>query len=117
MLTGREEEEFRKIMDALASSDPKLVELARPSRWRTGVGVLAVLAGMLALIVSVSVNLPIIGIAGFLVALTGATLTYQALTRRPFASDAGSTDVPATARASAVGTWAERRWRNRQGRD
>ena len=70
--------------EALAVDDPRLVSAmsgsAGVSRNRLGLGVALVIAGLATLFGGLIAQITIIGLGGFLIALTGSVLVYRAAT-------------------------------------
>ena len=83
-LSEQEQKLLEQMEQALYADDPKFASNLRSpgtvaTRKRAALGVLAVLAGMGLLVLGVAVG-PAIGVAGFVIMLVGAVLTYSAFT-------------------------------------
>lgn len=115
MLSGREEDEFRKIAEALKRTDPQLVRIPGPSKARSGLGVLLTLTGLVLLVVAVAVNVTALGVAGFVISLAGAWLTYRALRQPVQGRPSGASPGAASVANGGLTEWAERRWQKRNG--
>ena len=82
-LSDHEESQLRSIAEQFYRESPDLADslsLPRHSRaanLQTGSGVLLVLAGIACLLAAVAVNVTVLGVAAFLLMLTGAVLAYR----------------------------------------
>ena len=96
-LSEHERRLLAQMEEALAADDPRLVSAmsgsAGLSRNRLGLGVALVIAGLAILFGGLIAQITVIGLGGFLTALTGSTLIFRAVTT-PGAL------VPASAQAS-----------------
>jgi hypothetical protein len=96
-LSEHERRLLAQMEEALAADDPRLVSAmtgsSGVSRNRLGLGVALVIAGLATLFGGLIAQITIIGLGGFLIALTGSVLVYRAVTT-PGAL------VPAAARGS-----------------
>ena len=70
--------------EALAADDPRLVSAmsgsSGVSRNRLGLGVALVIAGLATLFAGLIAQVTIVGLGGFLIALTGSVLIFRAVT-------------------------------------
>ncbi len=83
-LSEHEQKLLEQMEQALYADDPKFASNIRTAgtgaaRKRAALGVLAVLAGLGLLVLGVATS-PAVGVAGFVVMLIGAVLTYSAFT-------------------------------------
>ena len=96
-LSEHERRLLAQMEEALAVDDPRLVSAmsgsSGVSRNRLGVGVALVIAGLATLFGGLIAQITIIGLGGFLIALTGSVLVYRAVT-------APGALVPASAQGS-----------------
>jgi hypothetical protein len=83
-LSEHERRLLAQMEEALAVDDPRLVSAmsgnSGVSRNRLGLGVALVLAGLATLFGGLIAQITIIGLGGFLIALTGSVLVYRAVT-------------------------------------
>jgi len=83
-LSEHERRLLAQMEEALAVDDPRLVSAmsgsSGVSRNRLGVGVALVIAGLATLFGGLIAQITIIGLGGFLIALTGSVLVYRAVT-------------------------------------
>jgi hypothetical protein len=83
-LSEHERRLLAQMEEALAVDDPRLVSAmsgsAGVSRNRLGLGVALVIAGLATLFGGLIAQITIIGLGGFLIALTGSVLVYRAAT-------------------------------------
>jgi hypothetical protein len=83
-LSEHERRLLAQMEEALAVDDPRLVSAMSGStgvsRNRLGLGVALVIAGLAILFGGLIAQITIIGLAGFLTALTGSILIYRAVT-------------------------------------
>jgi hypothetical protein len=107
-LSEHEQRLLEQMERALYAEDPKFATSlrsaasGRASRGRAAVGVLVLLGGITLLMVGAVLPLTALGVAGFLVMVVGATLTYLGLRGRPAA--AVSEDQGEGAPAATPGT-------------
>ena len=83
-LSEHERRLLAQMEEALAVDDPRLVSAmsgtSGVSRNRLGLGVALVIAGLATLFGGLIAQVTIIGLGGFLIALTGSVLIYRAVT-------------------------------------
>ena len=83
-LSEHERRLLAQMEEALAADDPRLVSAmsgsSGVSRNRLGLGVALVIAGLAILFGGLIAQITIIGLGGFLIALTGSVLIYRAVT-------------------------------------
>ena len=83
-LSEHERRLLAQMEEALAADDPRLVSAmsgsSGVSRNRLGLGVALLIAGLATLLGGLIVQITIIGLGGFLIALTGSILMYRAIT-------------------------------------
>jgi hypothetical protein len=83
-LSEHERRLLAQMEEALAVDDPRLVSAmsgsSGVSRNRLGVGVALLIAGLATLFGGLIAQITIIGLGGFLIALTGSVLIYRAVT-------------------------------------
>jgi len=83
-LSEHERRLLAQMEEALAVDDPRLVSAmsgsAGVSRNRLGLGVALLIAGLATLFGGLIAQITIIGLGGFLIALTGSVLIYRAVT-------------------------------------
>jgi len=83
-LSEHERRLLAQMEEALAVDDPRLVSAmsgsSGVSRNRLGLGVALLLAGLATLFGGLIAQITIIGLGGFLIALTGSVLIYRAVT-------------------------------------
>ena len=83
-LSEHERRLLAQMEEALAADDPRLVSAmsgtSGVSRNRLGLGVALVIAGLAILFGGLIAQITIIGLGGFLTALTGSILIYRAVT-------------------------------------
>lgn len=95
-LSDHEQRLLEQMERALYAEDPKFATSLRsgsagkPSRGRAAFGVLVLLGGITLLMVGAIIPLIPLGVAGFLVMVVGATLTYLGLRGRPAAAAAAA---------------------------
>ena len=100
-LSEHEQRLLEQMERALYAEDPKFATTLRSasggkaSRGRAAVGVLVLLAGVTLLMLGAILPLIPLGVAGFLVMIVGATLTYLGLRGRPAAA-AGTPNADGT---------------------
>ena len=111
-LSEHEQRLLEQMERALYAEDPKFATSLRsgsagkPSRGRAAFGVLVLLGGITLLMVGAILPLIPLGVAGFLVMVVGATLTYLGLRGRPAVAvaegaDGGQPGAPASPTTSA----------------
>lgn len=111
-LSEHEQRLLEQMERALYAEDPKFATSLRsgsagkPSRSRAAFGVLVLLGGVTLLMVGAILPLIPLGVAGFLVMVAGATLTYLGLRGRPAVAvaegaDGGQPRAPASPTTSA----------------
>lgn len=129
-LSEHEQRLLEQMERALYAEDPKFAtslrsaSAGRPSRGRAAVGVLVLLGGITLLMLGAILPMIALGVAGFLVMVVGATLTYLGLRGRPAAEatesegegvPAPGAAAPRTPRPSAgFMNRLEDRWRKRR---
>jgi hypothetical protein len=83
-LSEHERRLLAQMEEALAADDPRLVSAmsgsSGVSRNRLGLGVALLIAGLATLFGGLIAQITIIGLGGFLIALTGSILMYRAIT-------------------------------------
>ena len=83
-LSEHERRLLAQMEEALAADDPRLVSAMSASsgvsRNRLGLGVALLIAGLATLFGGLIAQITIIGLGGFLIALTGSILMYRAIT-------------------------------------
>jgi hypothetical protein len=83
-LSEHERRLLAQMEEALAADDPRLVSAmsgtSGVSRNRLGLGVALLLAGLATLFGGLIAQITIVGLGGFLIALTGSVLIYRAVT-------------------------------------
>jgi hypothetical protein len=83
-LSEHERRLLAQMEEALAADDPRLVSAmsgtSGVSRNRLGLGVALLLAGLATLFGGLIAQVTIVGLGGFLIALTGSVLIYRAVT-------------------------------------
>ena len=83
-LSEHERRLLAQLEEALAADDPRLVSAmsgsSGVSRNRLGLGVALLIAGLATLFGGLIAQITIIGLGGFLIALTGSVLIYRAVT-------------------------------------
>ena len=83
-LSEHERRLLAQMEEALAVDDPRLVSAmsgsSGVSRNRLGLGVALVIAGLATLFGGLIAQITIVGLGGFLIALTGSVLIYRAVT-------------------------------------
>jgi hypothetical protein len=83
-LSEHERRLLAQMEEALAADDPRLVSAMSGStgvsRNRLGLGVALLLAGLATLFGGLIAQITIVGLGGFLIALTGSVLIYRAVT-------------------------------------
>lgn len=83
-LSEHERRLLAQMEEALAVDDPRLVSAMSSSsgvsRNRLGLGVALVIAGLATLFGGLIAQITIVGLGGFLIALTGSILIYRAVT-------------------------------------
>jgi hypothetical protein len=83
-LSEHEKRLLAQMEEALAADDPRLVNAmsgsSGVSRNRLGLGVALLIAGLATLFGGLIAQLTIVGLGGFLIALTGSVLIYRAVT-------------------------------------
>ena len=83
-LSEHERRLLAQMEEALAADDPRLVSAMSGtsglSRNRLGLGVALLIAGLATLFGGLIAQLTIVGLGGFLIALTGSVLIYRAVT-------------------------------------
>ncbi len=83
-LSEHERRLLAQMEEALAADDPRLVSAmsgtSGVSRNRLGIGVALVIAGLAILIGGLIAQITVIGLGGFLTALTGSILIFRAVT-------------------------------------
>jgi len=83
-LSEHERRLLAQMEEALAVDDPRLVSAmsgsSGVSRNRIGIGVALLIAGLATLFGGLIAQITIIGLGGFLIALTGSVLIYRAIT-------------------------------------
>jgi hypothetical protein len=129
-LSEHEQRLLEQMERALYAEDPKFATSlrstagGRASRARAAVGVLVLLGGITLLMLGAILPLIALGVAGFLIMVVGATLTYLGLRGRPAAAT-GEGDAEAPASPGAAPSRAPRqssgfmdrledRWRKRR---
>ncbi len=129
-LSEHEQRLLEQMERALYAEDPKFATSLRSasagkaSRGRAALGVLVLLGGVTLLMLGAILPLIPLGVAGFVVMVIGATLTYLGLRGRPAATaaegDAAGGDAPTTAprrapkQSSGFMNRLEDRWRKRR---
>jgi hypothetical protein len=100
-LSEHERRLLAQMEEALAADDPRLVSAmsgsSGVSRNRLGLGVALLIAGLATLFGGLIAQVTIVGLGGFLIALTGSVLIYRAVTTPGAlvpASSQGSEKVP-----------------------
>ena len=110
-LSEHEQRLLEQMERALYAEDPKFAtslrsaSAGRASRGRAAFGVLVLLGGITLLMLGAILPLIALGVAGFIVMVVGATLTYLGLRGRPAAAVAEGDSAP----EAAPGTSAPRR--------
>ena len=83
-LSEHERRLLAQMEEALAADDPRLVSAmsgtSAVSRNRLGLGVALLIAGLATLFGGLIAQITIVGLGGFLIALTGSVLIYRAVT-------------------------------------
>jgi hypothetical protein len=83
-LSEHERRLLAQMEEALAADDPRLVSAmsgsSGVSRNRLGLGVALLIAGLATLFGGLIAQVTIVGLGGFLIALTGSVLIYRAVT-------------------------------------
>jgi hypothetical protein len=83
-LSEHERRLLAQMEEALAADDPRLVSAmsgsSGVSRNRLGLGVALLIAGLATLFGGLIAQVTIVGLGGFLIALTGSVLIYRAIT-------------------------------------
>ena len=83
-LSEHERRLLAQMEEALAADDPRLVSAmsgtSGVSRNRLGLGVALLIAGLATLFGGLIAQITIVGLGGFLIALTGSILMYRAIT-------------------------------------
>ena len=83
-LSEHERRLLAQMEEALAADDPRLVSAMSGtsgiSRNRLGLGVALLIAGLATLFGGLIAQITIVGLGGFLIALTGSVLIYRAIT-------------------------------------
>lgn len=83
-LSEHERRLLAQMEEALAADDPRLVSAmsgsSGVSRNRLGLGVALLIAGLATLFGGLIAQLTVVGLGGFLIALTGSVLIYRAVT-------------------------------------
>ena len=83
-LSEHERRLLAQMEEALAADDPRLVSAmsgtSGVSRNRLGLGVALLIAGLATLFGGLIAQITIVGLGGFLIALTGSVLIYRAVT-------------------------------------
>ena len=83
-LSEHERRLLAQMEEALAADDPRLVSAmsgtSGVSRNRLGLGVALLIAGLATLFGGLIAQLTVVGLGGFLIALTGSVLIYRAIT-------------------------------------
>ena len=83
-LSEHERRLLAQMEEALAADDPRLVSAmsgsSGVSRNRLGIGVALLIAGLATLFGGLIAQITIVGLGGFLIALTGSVLIYRAVT-------------------------------------
>ena len=83
-LSEHERRLLAQMEEALAADDPRLVSAMSGtpgvSRNRLGLGVALLIAGLATLFGGLIAQITIVGLGGFLIALTGSVLIYRAVT-------------------------------------
>ena len=83
-LSEHERRLLAQMEEALAADDPRLVSAmsgsSGVSRNRLGLGVALLLAGLATIFGGLIAQITIVGLGGFLIALTGSVLIYRAVT-------------------------------------
>ena len=83
-LSEHERRLLAQMEEALATDDPRLVSAMSGtpgvSRNRLGLGVALLIAGLATLFGGLIAQITIVGLGGFLIALTGSVLIYRAVT-------------------------------------
>lgn len=83
-LSEHERRLLAQMEEALAADDPRLVSAmsgsSGVSRNRLGLGVALLIAGLATLFGGLIAQITIVGLGGFLIALTGSVLIYRAIT-------------------------------------
>ena len=99
-LSEHEQRLLEQMERALYAEDPKFAtslrsgSAARASRGRAAFGVLVLLGGVTLLMLGAILPLIPLGVAGFVVMIVGATLTYLGLRARPAAATAEGEAAP-----------------------
>lgn len=104
--------------EALAADDPRLVSTmsgaTSPSRNRILLGIALVLTGLATLFAGLIAQVTVIGLAGFLLALTGSVLVFRAVTTPGALVSAQEKGSPQTPRArKRFGDRLQDRWDQR----
>lgn len=120
-LSEHERRLLAQMEEALAVDDPRLVSAmsgtSGVSRNRLGLGVALLIAGLATLFGGLIAQITIIGLGGFLIALTGSVLIYRAVTTPAAlvpASSQGSEKAPrARSPRKKLGDRLQDRWDQR----
>ena len=120
-LSEHERRLLAQMEEALAADDPRLVSAmsgtSGVSRNRLGLGVALLLAGLATLFGGLIAQITIVGLGGFLIALTGSVLIYRAVTTPSAlvpASSQGSEKAPrARSPRKKLGDRLQDRWDQR----
>ena len=120
-LSEHERRLLAQMEEALAVDDPRLVSAmsgtSGVSRNRLGLGVALLLAGLATLFGGLIAQITIVGLGGFLIALTGSVLIYRAVTTPSAlvpASSQGSEKAPrARSPRKKLGDRLQDRWDQR----
>ena len=117
-LSEHERRLLAQMEEALAADDPRLVSAmsgsSGVSRNRLGLGVALLLAGLATLFGGLIAQVTIVGLGGFLIALTGSVLIYRAVTTPGALVPASSQGSEKAARArKKLGDRLQDRWDQR----